>query len=68
MQRIYIFLAEVTTALSIFELTTAAKNEIFNLGIIILIRFIFHYSEKHYPSVKEKVKEKFTKTKSNDTN
>lgn len=61
MQRIYIFLAEVTTTLSIFELTASTKNELFNIGMIIFIRIGFHFFEKKFPSVKDRIKSRFKK-------
>lgn len=62
MQRIYLFMLEIPTVLCTIELTASTKNELFNVAMIIAIRFAFHLFEKKYPSVREGLKNRFKKT------
>lgn len=58
MQRIYIFLAEIPTALLAVELSPSTKNELFNIGVIIAVRLAFYAFERKFPKLKEKLSKK----------
>jgi len=58
MQRIYIFLAEIPTALLAVELSPSIKSELFNIGLIVTVRLAFHLFEKKFPAIQQKFKKK----------
>lgn len=51
MQRIYIFLLEMPTALLMVEISPSTKTELVNIGLIVAVRIAFHYFEKYFPKV-----------------
>lgn len=53
MQRTYIFLAEITSGLTLLKLTPETKNELFNIGLIIAVRIGFYLFEKKFPKIKQ---------------